>query len=419
MLEPVDKLRGVASRATAERIDRGRKSLAIEPRGQFDQRPLGSARLEARDAEGDPRGLGGARVLRFFAGSVQMSSLSAYDYELPRHLIAQHPLARRSDARLLVVDRAAGTLGHFHVRDLPSLVSRGDVLVVNDTRVIPARLVGFRSATGGRWEGLFLSADAAGNWRLLGKTRGKLAAGEQIALVNERHQEQFTLRLLVKEESGAWIARPLAEGNPLELLERVGRVPLPPYIRDGEMVPADRQRYQTVYAEMPGAVAAPTAGLHFTSELLAELERAGVARAHVTLHVGSDTFRPLAGESLDEHTMHSEWCQVTSETVAAIERSRAAGGRTIAVGTTSVRALESAAAGGHLAPFAGPTSLFIRPPYRFRAVDALLTNFHLPRTTLLVLVQAFGGQELIRHAYEEAIREEYRFYSYGDAMLIV
>ena len=207
-----------------------------------------------------------------------MSSPSAYDYELPRHLIAQHPLARRSDARLLVVDRAAGTLGHFHVRDLPSLLTRGDALVVNDTRVIPARLVGFRSATGGRWEGLFLSADAAGNWRLLGKTRGKLAAGEQIALVNERLQEQFELRLLVKEESGSWIARPLAEGDPLALFERVGRVPLPPYIRDGEMVPADRQRYQTVFADVPGAVAAPTAGLHFTNELLAELERAGVAR---------------------------------------------------------------------------------------------------------------------------------------------
>ena len=257
-----------------------------------------------------------------------MSSPSAYDYELPRHLIAQHPLARRSDARLLVVDRAAGTLGHFHVRDLPSLLTRGDALVVNDTRVIPARLVGFRSATGGRWEGLFLSADAAGNWRLLGKTRGKLAAGEQIALVNERLQEQFELRLLVKEESGSWIARPLAEGDPLALLERVGRVPLPPYIRDGEMVPADRQRYQTVFADVPGAVAAPTAGLHFTNELLAELERAGVTQARVTLHVGADTFRPLAGDSLDEHTMHSEWCQVGPETVAAIERlARPAGAR--------------------------------------------------------------------------------------------
>lgn len=346
-------------------------------------------------------------------------AIADYDYELPKRLIAQHPLARRSDARLLVVDRAEASLQHHHIRDLPALLRRGDCLVMNDTRVVPARLVGFRTATGGRWEGLFLSADGQGNWRLLAKTRGKLQPGEEIALVNERLHEVFRLRLLVKEPEGSWIARPAVSGDPLVLLEQVGRVPLPPYIRGGEMVDADRQRYQTVYAKQPGAVAAPTAGLHFTDELLKRLEDAGVSIAWVTLHVGLDTFRPVTANSLDEHRMHSEWCVIAPEAVATIERCKTAGGRTLAVGTTSVRVLETAARSGTLAPFSGPTDLFIRPPYAFRAVDALLTNFHLPRTTLLVLVRTFGGDKLVRSAYEEAIREEYRFFSYGDAMLIV
>jgi S-adenosylmethionine:tRNA ribosyltransferase-isomerase len=348
-----------------------------------------------------------------------MPSAADYDYELPRHLIAQHPPARRTDARLLVVDRATATLEHYHIRDLPSLLRPNDCLTINDTRVIAARLVGFRTGSGGRWEGLFLSADAAGNWRLLGKTRGKLSVGEDISLVNMRQQEVFKLRLVVKEPDGSWIARPQVTGDALELLERVGRVPLPPYIRDGEMVAADRDRYQTVFANSPGAVAAPTAGLHFSQELLSVLESSGVAIARVTLHVGLDTFRPLATGSLDDHTMHSEWCRIGPEAVATIQRAKAFGGRTIAVGTTSVRVLETAAAAGGLRSFEGPTDLFIRPPYRFRAVDALLTNFHLPRTTLLVLVRTFGGDDLIARAYAEAIREEYRFYSYGDAMLIL
>ena len=284
---------------------------------------------------------------------------------------------------------------------------------------MPARLVGFRASSGGRWEGLFLSADDQGNWRLLGKTRGKLQAGERIALVNERLQTVFELRLVLKEPDGAWIARPEAVGEAAELLEKVGRVPLPPYIRDGEMDDADRERYQTVYAESPGAVAAPTAGLHFSDDLLKRLLAGGIAVVRVTLHVGLDTFRPMSAPTLEEHKMHSEWCQLSPEAVAEIERAEAAGGRIVAVGTTSVRVLETAARGGSLAPFCGPTDLFIRPPYTFRAVDALLTNFHLPRTTLLVLVRTFGGDELIRRAYEEAIREEYRFYSYGDAMLIL
>jgi S-adenosylmethionine:tRNA ribosyltransferase-isomerase len=350
-------------------------------------------------------------------------SLADYDYELPRRLIAQHPPAQRTDARLLLVDRANATVQHYHIRDLPSLLRQHDALVINDTRVIPARLVGFRNQTGGRWEGLFLSADHQGNWRLLAKTRGKLSPGEQVTLVNERQQEACGLRLLLKEDDGSWIARPeMADDAPddaLALLDRVGRVPLPPYIRGGEMETADRQRYQTVYADPPGAVAAPTAGLHFTEGLLRSIETAGVRIVRVTLHVGLDTFRPVTVENLTDHPMHSEWCRLTPEAVAAIAESKAAGGRTIAVGTTSVRVLETAARSGSLRPFEGQTDLFIHPPYEFRAVDALVTNFHLPRTTLLVLVRTFGGDDLMRHAYQEAIREDYRFYSYGDAMLIL
>ena len=344
-------------------------------------------------------------------GNRLMSSLDEYDYELPRSLIAQHPLPRRADARLLVVDRATGTLQHYHIRDLPNLLRAGDSLVINDTRVIPARLVGFRAQTGGRWEGLFLSADDQGNWRLLAKTRGKLAARR----ANHAGQSSGCKRpcncgCCSRKPEGAWIARPQAPGDPLALLDQVGRVPLPPYIRDGEMDAADRERYQTVFAQSPGAVAAPTAGLHFTDELLKRIEaarRGGRAR-----HAARRARYVSAGHRVDDWP--STRCTANGaasrgDAVAAIERGKAAGGRTIAVGTTAVRVLETAAQGGALAPFEGPTDLFIRPPYQFRAVDGLLTNFHLPRTTLLVLVRTFGGDELIRRAYDEAIREEYRF----------
>lgn len=348
-----------------------------------------------------------------------MLALSDYDYELPKHLIAQHPPAHRTDARLLLVDRTCGSLSHHHIRDLPQLLAKDDCLVLNDTRVIPARLVGYREDTRGRWEGLFLEADSQGHWRLLAKTRGKLQSGERIVLVNQQLQDVCRLRLLTKLEDSSWIALPEPPGEALALLDKVGRVPLPPYIRDGEMDAADRDRYQTVYAAHPGAVAAPTAGLHFSEDLFARLHAAGLRAARVTLHVGLDTFKPVTAEDLTQHPMHQEWCRITPEAVRSIEKSKSAGGRTVAVGTTSVRTLESAAQSGQLAPFEGPTSLFIHPPYTFHAVDAMLTNFHLPRTTLLVLVRTFGGDELIRRAYDEAIREQYRFYSYGDAMLIL
>ena len=345
-------------------------------------------------------------------------STEPYDYELPKELIAQHPLARRSDARLLVVDRQRKSISHYYIRDLPELLAAGDCLVVNDTRVVPARLVGYRTKTGGHWEGLFLEADERGFWRLLGKTRGHLAEGETITLINAQGQDDLHLRIAGHPPDGSWIAKPESPSSTPEILDRVGRVPLPPYIRKGEMVESDRESYQTVFARQPGAVAAPTAGLHFTPQLLEQLKTAGLSVATLTLHVGPGTFRPIAG-SLEEHQMHEEWGQIGPEAVATIDAARQQGGRIVAVGTTSVRLLETAAAGGRLQPWSGRTNLFIRPPYRFRVVDVLITNFHLPRTTLLVLARTFGGDELVTQAYREAIREEYRFYSYGDAMLIL
>ncbi len=348
-----------------------------------------------------------------------MSELDRYDYDLPKHLVAQSPAACRSDARLLVVDRSRNTLEHQHIRDLPEILQRDDCLVINDTRVVPARLVGRRQETGGHWEGLFLSASPDGLWQLMCKTRGKLKPGDTITLLNAAGQEDIRLQLGMKQSDGSWIARPLAADDAFALLDRVGRVPLPPYIRKGEMVASDREHYQTVFAQVPGAVAAPTAGLHFTSTLLAALVERGVELCPLTLHVGPGTFRPIAAETLAAHPMHSEWGCIEQKTIDRIEACRARGGRVAAVGTTSVRVLETAAAEGRLKPFLGYTDLFIRPPYQFRAVDVLLTNFHLPRTTLLVLVRTFGGEELIRRAYDEAIREQYRFYSYGDAMLVL
>ena len=347
-----------------------------------------------------------------------MGDVSNYDYELPEELIAQRPLAVRSDARLLVVDRQADTIEHYHVRDLPELLAPPDALIVNDSRVVAARLIGFRTQTGGKWEGLFLSADPQGRWRLLGKTGGRIRPGEMVTLVDRAGREHGRLVLVSQEQGGVWTAVPEMHGEAAAILDEVGRVPLPCYIRDGEMLPEDVTRYQTVYAERPGSAAAPTAGLHLTRELLAKLESAGVAVGRVTLHVGLDTFRPISGENLAEHTMHSEEYEIGQHTADLVRRTRAAGGRVVAVGTTSVRVLETAAAGGDVAAGGGATRLFIRPPYTFRAVDALITNFHLPRSTLLVLVRTFGGDALIMRAYEEAIAERYRFYSYGDAMLI-
>ena len=347
------------------------------------------------------------------------TELEHYAYDLPVSLIAQEPLNNRVDARLMVVDRESGAIDHRYIRDLPELLSPNDHLVLNNTRVVPARLIGFRSSSGGKWQGLFLSTDENGCWKILCKTRGKLAMGEQITLRDREGRENQKLRLIEQREGGVWIALPEPQGELMDILDRVGRVPLPHYIRGGEMLESDFKNYQTVYARTPGSVAAPTAGLHFTKDLLRQLESAQVRFAPVTLHVGLDTFRPISVESLENHVMHTEWVEITRESADQLNRCRADGHRTIAVGTTSVRVLESVVQRGPLQAWRGTTDLFIRPPYQFRAVDALLTNFHLPRSTLLVLVRTFGGDELIQRAYQEAIENEYRFYSYGDAMLIV
>ncbi len=359
-----------------------------------------------------------------------MNDLSLYDYELPRERIAQEPLATRSDARLMLVNRRDGSIDHYHVRDLPGLISPDDALVVNNSRVVPARLVGYRIATQGRWQGLFLRSEPqTGVWEVLTKTRGTLTAGEEIAIEDRDARHAMSLVVVARTDNGHLLVKPksIDHGDdaklvePADWLDAFGRVPLPPYIRDGHMVDADVTNYQTVYAEDRGSIAAPTAGLHFTRSLLDQIEARGVAVTDVTLHVGIDTFRPISVETLDEHVMHSEWGRINADACEIIRRRKAAGGRCVAVGTTSVRVLESAASfqGGKLDPWVGQTELFIRPPYVFQAVDAMMTNFHLPRSSLLVMVSAFASRELILHAYRVAIEQEYRFYSYGDAMLIV
>ncbi|MCC6493347.1 MAG: tRNA preQ1(34) S-adenosylmethionine ribosyltransferase-isomerase QueA [Pirellulales bacterium] len=348
-----------------------------------------------------------------------------FDYELPHELVAQEPLRNRVDARLMVIDRARQSIDHAHVRDLPELLRAGDRLVLNDTKVIPAQLRGLREQTGGRWQGLFLGQLPDGDWLLVCKTRGKIHEPERVTLLDREGRPAARLWLVERADDGQWRARPEDGELPLRLLERIGRVPLPPYIRSGNMVDSDVQRYQTVFARRPGAVAAPTAGLHFTADLLQTIARRGVGVSAVTLHVGMGTFRPISVDDPALHPMHAEWGELSEAAAREINLTRRGEGRIVAVGTTVVRVLETvaaaAAAGGvgdAVAPWQGETRLFIRPPYEFRATDAMLTNFHFPRTTLLLLVQALGGSELIRRAYETAITERYRFYSYGDAMLI-
>lgn len=336
--------------------------------------------------------------------------LADLDYPLPEALIAQEPAPERGGARLLVAERGA-PLRHATVRDLPAFLRAGDCLVLNDTRVLPARVRG-RRPTGGRLEVLFVRPLAGDEWQVL--VRGAPRPGEAV------HLPEATGTWVAAESDGLWRLRVDAPERVPAWLERVGEVPLPPYIRrpDGPTA-ADRERYQTVFATVPGAVAAPTAGLHFTPELLAALEAAGVTTARLTLHVGPATFQPLREDDLDRVRLGPERWAVPAATAERVNRTRAAGGRIVAVGTTSVRALESAAdAEGRLGAGEGETTLFVRPGHRFRCVDALLTNFHLPRSPLLALVAAFAGWERVRGAYDEAVARGYRFYSYGDAMLL-
>ncbi len=352
-----------------------------------------------------------------------LDEISAYDYHLPEELIAQVPAERRDESRLMVIDRKTGSISHHTFRDLPDFLTSGDLLIVNNTRVVPARLVGVRTATGGKWEGLFLRLEEAGRWRLIGQTRGRLQPGERLTLspADSRRQDssdRLDLLLETRNEDGTWTVKPESERSALELLDQFGTLPLPHYMQREAGV-ADRDRYQTTYAQQPGAVAAPTAGLHFTPELFETCRQKGIDRANVTLHVGLGTFRPVSVNRLEEHRMHSEWCELPAETVERISKAKQGGHRVVAVGTTSVRPLESVAAHGPLVPWQGETQLFIRPPYQFQVVDALITNFHLPKSTLLVLVSAFAGRGLMLEAYATAVRERYRFFSYGDAMLIL
>lgn len=356
---------------------------------------------------------------------------SDFEYELPEGSIAQAPAQPRDRSRLLVHRRSDARTEHRHAADLPDLLAPGDLLVVNDTRVICARLLGRRSS-GGAVELLLLERVPGGRerWRALAKPARRLRGGEELELEGGGLRARLVERTPSPDGTagGPWILDLLdPEGGrtPMsELLERHGRMPLPPYVRrprgEDPRRELDRVDYQTVFARHPGAVAAPTAGLHFTPELLARLEERGIERASVTLHVGEGTFRPLGVERIEQHAMHTERYELPPAAVAAIEACRARGGRVVAVGTTSVRVLETCARpDGGLEPGEGETDLFIRPGTPFRAVDALLTNFHLPRSTLLMLVCAFAGRERVLGLYREAVERGYRFYSYGDAMLLL
>ena len=350
--------------------------------------------------------------------------VSLYDYQLPEELIANEPLAQRDASRLLVLDRHMGEIQHRGIRDLADLLRPGDCLVLNDTRVLPARLIGQRTKTGGKWEGLYLGQAENGDWRLIGQTRGYLKSGESVVLIplgqpSANPPESLHLKLIDREEDGVWRMRPEPSGDVVALLQQFGTMPMPPYMHRKIANDNDWQRYQTTYASHHGSVAAPTAGLHLTEALLTKIGERGIDIARVTLHVGLGTFRPILTTTLSGHAMHSEWCEIDEAAVRTIQAARKRGGRVVAVGTTTVRTLETASADGELKPWRGATAIFIRPPYKFRSVDAVLTNFHLPRSTLFVLVSAMAGLERVQAAYAEAIRERYRFYSYGDAMLIL
>jgi len=365
---------------------------------------------------------------------------SDFDYSLPGELIAQAPLPRREQSRLMVVERASGRIEHHVFKQLPDLLQETDLVVFNDTKVIPARFF-LRRATGGKIDGLFVREPRAGIWQVMLRGAGRCREGQDLLFPDA---PPFRAQLLRNLGEGHWELAVSPATPAVELLEAIGQTPLPPYIRrpDGDRAD-DRRRYQTVYATRPGAVAAPTAGLHFTGPLLERLRRRGVEQVNVTLHVGPGTFLPVKSEDLRRHRMHAEWFELSPSAAEALNAARRAGRRVVAVGTTSVRVVESAArsiaaqadeqsprdvfaAGraGQFAPLSAWTDLFLYPPADFLAVDALITNFHLPRSTLLMLVTAFAGPggaaglDLIKRAYAEAVAQRYRFYSYGDAMLI-
>ena len=338
-------------------------------------------------------------------------------YDLPPELIAQTPIEHRDASRLMALDKETGKWEHRHFFELPSLLRPGDCLIMNDSRVLPARLLGNRvradGTLGGACEALLLIDRGDNVWECLVRPGKKLRAGAKVSF---GEAGELTGEIVGEVEGGNRLVRFAYQGIFLEVLERLGKMPLPPYIK-AEL--QDRERYQTVYSRVTGSAAAPTAGLHFTKELMEEVRAMGVNIGYVTLHVGLGTFRPVKEEEITDHDMHSEYCVVPQETADLINRTRAAGGRVICVGTTSCRTIESwAEEDGHMKARAGWTNIFIYPGCRFKVMDALITNFHLPESTLIMLVSALAGREHVLAAYEEAVRERYRFFSFGDAMFI-
>lgn len=337
---------------------------------------------------------------------------SDFYYDLPQELIAQTPLERRDGSRLMVLDKKTGATAHRHFYDIPTLLRPGDCLVLNDSRVLPARLLGHREPTGGAVEVLLLTDRGDKVWECLVRPGKKVRPGARLSFGDGL----LTAEVVETLEGGNRLIRFDYDGIFLEILERLGKMPLPPYIKE-EL--SDPERYQTVYSKEVGSAAAPTAGLHFTRELLEQIQTMGVNLAYVTLHVGLGTFRPVKEEEITDHEMHAEYCAISRETADLINRTKKNGGRIICVGTTSCRTIESwAAEDGTLREAAVWTSIYIYPGYRFKVLDGLITNFHLPESTLVMLVSALAGREHILAAYEEAVREKYRFFSFGDAMFI-
>lgn len=341
-----------------------------------------------------------------------MMKTSDFNFELPQELIAQTPLERRDASRLLTLDKETGELAHRHFYDLPSLLRPGDCLVLNDSRVLPARLIGCRQPGGGAVELVLLIDRGDKVWECLVRPGRKVKPGVRLSF----GEGELKAEVLEVKEGGNRLIRFEYEGIFLELLERLGKMPLPPYIKEELQ---DTERYQTVYSREVGSAAAPTAGLHFTKELLEQIEAMGVQVCYVTLHVGLGTFRPVKAENITDHEMHSEFCMISPRTAEIINRTKQSGGRVICVGTTSCRTLESwAAEDGTLQEYSGWTNIFIYPGYRFKVLDCLVTNFHLPESTLIMLVSALAGREHVLNAYRQAVEEKYRFFSFGDAMFI-
>ena len=337
---------------------------------------------------------------------------SDFYYDLPQELIAQTPIEKRDTSRLMTLDRATGEVGHHHFYELPGFLRPGDCLILNDSRVLPARLLGQRLPGGGACEVLLLTDKGDKTWECLVRPGRKMRTGAKLSFGNG----ELTAEVVGEVEGGNRLVRFDYEGIFLEVLEHLGKMPLPPYIKEELQ---DKERYQTVYSKVLGSAAAPTAGLHFTPELLEKIEAKGVGVGYVTLHVGLGTFRPVKEEEITDHEMHSEYCVISQETADLINRTKANGGRVICVGTTSCRTLESwAAEDGHMEPKSGWTNIYIYPGYRFTVMDGLVTNFHLPESTLIMLVSAFAGREHVLAAYEQSVKERYRFFSFGDAMFI-